>query len=67
MALRLDRKGVPMYNGAVDLYDEWRERALYLHYYARAGNESLQMSTALALRGGLRDIAYEAAKKTPHK
>ncbi len=35
-------------------------------YHTWAGQDSLQASTALALRGGLRDIAYESARKIPH-
>ena len=66
MSLELDRNGVPIFAGSTDLFDEWCERARDL-WYARTGNDSLQASTALALRGGLRDVAYEAAKKIPHK
>ena len=65
MTLELDRNGVPVYAGTAESFDEWRERALDL-FHSRAGQDSLQASTALALRGGLRDIAYEAARKIPH-
>jgi hypothetical protein len=65
MTLELDRNGVPVYAGTAESFDEWRERALDL-FHSRAGQDSLQGSTALALRGGLRDIAYEAARKIPH-
>ena len=62
MTLELDRNGVPVYAGTAEHFDEWKERALDL-YHSRAGQDSLQASTALALRGGLRDIAYESARK----
>ena len=65
MTLELDRNGVPVYAGTAEHFDEWKERALDL-YHSRAGQVSLQASTALALRGGLRDIAYESARKIPH-
>ncbi len=66
MALELDRNGVPAYAGTAEHFDEWKERALDL-FHSRCGQDSLQASTALALRGGLRDITYEAARKIPHK
>ena len=56
---------MPVYAGTAEQFDEWKERALDL-YHNRAGQDSLQASTALALRGGLRDIAYESARKIPH-
>ena len=65
MTLELDRNGVPVYAGTAEQFDEWKERALDL-FHSRTGQDSLQASTALALRGGLRDIAYEAARKIPH-
>ena len=65
MTLELDRNGVPVYSGTAEHFDEWKERAMDL-YHGRSGQDSLQASTALALRGGLRDIAYESARKIPH-
>ncbi len=61
MSLELDRNGVPIYTGTAENFDEWREKALDL-FWRRAGNEGFQGSTARALRGGLRDIAYEAVR-----
>ena len=65
MTLELDRNGVPVYSGTAENFDEWKERALDL-FHSRQGQDSLQASTALALRGGLRDVAYEAARKIRH-
>ena len=65
MTLELDRNGVPVYSGTAENFDEWKERALDL-FHSRQGQDSLQASTALALRGGLRDIAYEEARKILH-
>ncbi len=59
MTLELDRNGMPVYAGTAESFDEWRERALDL-FHSRAGQDSLQGSTALALHGGFRDIAYKA-------
>ncbi len=50
MALELDRNGVPAYTGAAEYFDEWKERALDL-FHSRSGQDSLQASSALALRG----------------
>ena len=66
MALDMDKNGVPMYTGTAEQFDEWKERASDL-FHSRAGNEGLQASTALALRGGLKDVAYEAVRKVDHK
>ena len=63
--LELDRNGVPIYNGNAETFDAWQERALDL-LHCRAGNHNLQASTAIALRGGLRDTASDAARKIPH-
>ncbi len=65
-AMDVDRNGVPQYDGSSDLFEEWSERAFDL-WFARAGNDSLQQATAISLRSGLRDVAYEAARKIPHK
>ena len=64
MTLELDRNGVPIYSGAPDHFDEWRERALDL-WWSRAGTPQ-QASVPILLRGGLRDLAYEAARNVPH-
>ena len=66
MALEMDKNGVPIYSGAAEQFDEWKERANDL-FHSRAGNEALQAATALALRGGLKDVAYEAVRKVDHK
>ena len=66
MALDMDKNGVPMYTGTAEQFDEWKERASDL-FHSRAGNEGLQASMALAFRGGLKDVAYEAVRKVDHK
>ena len=66
MALDMDKNGVPMYTGTAEHFDAWKEGASDL-FHSRAGNEGLQASTALALRGGLKDVAYEAVRKVDHK
>ncbi len=45
MELELDRNGIPIYTGAAEYFDEWKERAYDL-YYSRAGNEGLQARLA---------------------
>ncbi len=57
---------MPAYHDTAEHFDEWKERALDL-YHGHRGQDSLQVSTELALRGGLRDVAYEAAHKILHK
>ena len=56
---------MPIYSGAAEQF-EWKARANDL-FHSRAGNEPLQAATALALRGGLKDVAYEAVRKVDHK
>ena len=62
----MDKNGVPIYTGAAEQFDEWKERAINL-FHSRAGSEGLQAATASALRGGLKDVAYEAVRKVEHK
>jgi hypothetical protein len=62
MAQELDRNGVPIYAGAADYFDEWQEQAYDL-FHNRSGNDNLQGSTEVALRRGIRDVAYEAARR----
>ena len=66
MSLELDKAGVPTYKGEPEYFDEWCERARDL-WFTRAGQPAYQSSTALALRGGLRGTAYEAARKATHE
>eukprot|EP00969_Alexandrium_andersonii_P193389 8541066-Alexandrium_andersonii.AAC.1 len=60
MTLELDRYGVPSFKGEAEFFDERRERSIDL-FYSRTGD--LQAATAISLRGGLKDVAYEAARK----
>ncbi len=62
----MDKNGVPVYTGAAEQFDGWKERAINL-FHSRADSESPQAATALALRGGLKDIVYEAVRKVDHK
>ena len=63
-AVQLDRYGVPTFKGEAEHFDEWHERSIDL-YYSRTGEQ--QATTAISLRGGLQDVAYEAARKIPHE
>ena len=61
-----DRYGVPQYGGEVELFEEYEERAMDLHY-GREGQDALQMTTAIHLRAQLTGSAYEAVRKIPHE
>ena len=62
--IQLDRYGVPTYKGEAEFFDEWQERSIDL-FYARTGEQ--QATTAITVRGGLQDVAYEAARKIDHQ
>ena len=47
MAIELDRNGVPIYDGSPETYDEWKDRSWDL-FWARSGNDSLQIATPVA-------------------
>ena len=61
-AIQLDRYGVPTFKGEAEHFDEWHERSIDL-FYGRTGEQ--QATTAITVRGGLQDVAYEAARKIP--
>ena len=63
-SVQLDRHGVPTFKGEAEHFDEWRERSIDL-FYSRTGEQ--QATTAISLRGGLLEVAYEAARKIPHE
>ena len=65
MAIELDRNGVPIYDGSPETYDEWKDRSWDL-FWARSGNDSLQIATPLSLRAGLRDSAYDTVRGLTH-
>ncbi|CAJ1330013.1 unnamed protein product [Effrenium voratum] len=63
--LEFDKHGVPLYSGEAELFEEYVERAWDL-WHGRDGQDSLQMSTPVHLRGGLSGHAYEAVRKLEH-
>ena len=65
MAIELDRNGVPVYDGALETFDEWKDRSWDL-FWARSGNDPLQIATPRSLRAGIRDSAYDAVRGLAH-
>ena len=56
---------MPVYDGAPETFDEWKDCSWDL-FWARIGNDSLQIATPLSLRAGLRDSAYDVARALTH-
>ena len=57
-------KGIPIFDGDVELLDEYKIRAMDV-YFARHGTPR-QLTTAIDLRGGTRGVAWDAVKDIPH-
>ena len=64
-AIQYDKNGVPQWDGAPETFKEWQDRSWDL-YYGRAGNDSLQIATAIHLRSGLSGTAYEVVRGLDH-
>lgn len=59
-----DKNGVPLFGGDPNPMDEYDERCWGV-YYAEAGYADDQAVTAVKLRSGLSDVAYEVARGIP--